>query len=157
MQELIQQVQEWAKQKGIDKPESSQAQILKVYEEFGELCGASLKKDSDGNVNMDNLKDAIGDTAVTLIILGTQQEIKFVNLTPIECDLIELSSMINHIVTDWVRKSRMIEYRVNKTLCNLSYVALQYGVTLSECLELAYNEIKNRKGKTIDGTFVKEQ
>lgn len=33
----------------------------------------------------------------------------------------------------------------------------QIGIDLEECLELAYEKIKDRKGKTIDGTFVKEE
>ena len=32
----------------------------------------------------------------------------------------------------------------------------QQGWTLEECLQYAYDEIKNRKGKTINGTFVKD-
>ena len=31
----------------------------------------------------------------------------------------------------------------------------QLGLTLEHCLEVAYNEIKDRKGKTINGVFVK--
>ena len=30
------------------------------------------------------------------------------------------------------------------------------GLTLEECLEVAYNDIKDRKGKMVDGIFVKE-
>ncbi len=29
--------------------------------------------------------------------------------------------------------------------------------TIEECLEMAYNDIKDRKGRMIDGIFVKEQ
>jgi NTP pyrophosphatase (non-canonical NTP hydrolase) len=32
----------------------------------------------------------------------------------------------------------------------------QLGLNMSECLESAYNEIKERKGKTVNGTFIKE-
>ena len=31
------------------------------------------------------------------------------------------------------------------------------GYDFEECFELAYNEIKDRKGRWIDGTFVKEE
>lgn len=31
-----------------------------------------------------------------------------------------------------------------------------YGMTLEECLERAYNEIKSRKGNTVNGVFIKE-
>lgn len=35
-------------------------------------------------------------------------------------------------------------------------IAERNGYTIEECLEQAYNDIKDRKGKMIDGTFVKE-
>ena len=38
-------------------------------------------------------------------------------------------------------------------LTNLSELA---GVKIEDCINSAYNEIKNRKGKMINGTFVKD-
>ena len=38
-------------------------------------------------------------------------------------------------------------------LTNLSELA---GVKIEDCINSAYNEIKNRKGKMINGTFIKE-
>lgn len=35
-------------------------------------------------------------------------------------------------------------------------IAERNGYTIEECLEQAYNDIKDRKGKMINGTFVKE-
>lgn len=32
----------------------------------------------------------------------------------------------------------------------------QLGLNYDECLESAYNEIKDRKGKLVNGTFIKE-
>lgn len=34
---------------------------------------------------------------------------------------------------------------------------LQRGLTLEECLESAYNEIKGRTGKIVNGVFVKDE
>ena len=42
-------------------------------------------------------------------------------------------------------------------LVTLSILAKQLDVTLYECMEMAYEKIKGRKGKTINGTFVKEE
>lgn len=92
---LIEQVEVWAKEKGLDKAESSK-QFLKVTEEVGEVASALARS------NHEMLKDGIGDVVVTLIIL-----------------------------------------------------ALQNGMSLNECLETAYDEIKNRTGKMVDGVFVK--
>lgn len=38
----------------------------------------------------------------------------------------------------------------------LTILARQLGSSLEECTALAYNEIKDRKGKMIDGIFIKE-
>lgn len=38
----------------------------------------------------------------------------------------------------------------------LIILAEQLGFDLDTCLECAYNEIKDRKGQTLNGTFIKE-
>ncbi|MEB8418966.1 MazG-like family protein [Enterococcus casseliflavus] len=95
MDELIEQVEQWAKNKGLDKAESSK-QMLKTVEEVGEVAAALARNDQDA------LRDGIGDVVVTLIIL-----------------------------------------------------ALQNDMDLYECLNCAYDEIKGRTGKMVNGVFVK--
>lgn len=95
MNELIQKVEQWSINKGLDQADSSK-QFLKVTEEVGEVAAALARSD------MDALKDGIGDVVVTLIILAQQN-----------------------------------------------------GLTLEECTQAAYDEIKGRTGKMIDGVFVK--
>ncbi|MBD3928008.1 MazG-like family protein [Staphylococcus haemolyticus] len=96
LDQLVEQVQQWSIDKNLHNGNSDR-QALKFYEEAGEIAAALSRG------QMDALKDGIGDTVVTLIILAQQQ-----------------------------------------------------GWTLEECLQYAYDEIKNRKGKTIKGTFVKD-
>lgn len=43
------------------------------------------------------------------------------------------------------------------TLVTLIIVAMQLKLDVKECLNYAYNEIKDRKGKTIGGVFIKEK
>lgn len=38
----------------------------------------------------------------------------------------------------------------------LTILSQQLGFTIEECIEMAYEEIKDRKGRMIDGVFVKE-
>ncbi|UBH21579.1 MazG-like family protein [Macrococcus armenti] len=97
MNKLINQVEQWAKDKDLHNGNPDR-QALKFYEEAGEVAAAMSRGDITA------LKDGIGDTVVTLIIL-----------------------------------------------------AMQHGMTLEECLQYAYDEIKGRKGKTINGTFIKEE
>lgn len=95
MDVLIESVEQWAKNKGLDKADSSK-QMLKVVEEVGEVAAALARNDQDA------LCDGIGDVAVTIIIL-----------------------------------------------------ALQNDMDLYECLNIAYDEIKGRTGKMVNGVFVK--
>ena len=67
MNELIEQVEQWAKDKGLDKAESSK-QMLKTIEETGEVAAALARNDQDA------LRDGIGDVTVTLIILALQND-----------------------------------------------------------------------------------
>ena len=39
----------------------------------------------------------------------------------------------------------------------LTILAAQYGMTVEECIEVAYDEIKDRKGRMVDGIFIKEE
>ena len=45
---------------------------------------------------------------------------------------------------------------IGDSLVTMIVLSKQLGLEPLYCLEVAWNEIKNRKGKMIDGTFVKE-
>jgi NTP pyrophosphatase (non-canonical NTP hydrolase) len=46
---------------------------------------------------------------------------------------------------------------IGDVIVTLIILAEQQGLTLNECLNAAYNEIKDRTGKTINGAFVKAE
>jgi len=90
-------IEQWAEEKGILSKATPLTQAIKTQEEVNELYRAILDD------NRDEIKDAIGDIMVTLIIQCKMQ-----------------------------------------------------GMDLQDCLESAYNVIKNRTGKMVDGVFVKD-
>ena len=45
---------------------------------------------------------------------------------------------------------------IGDVLVTLIILAAQNNLDVEDCLEAAYTEIKNRKGKTVNGTFIKE-
>lgn len=49
-----------------------------------------------------------------------------------------------------------IEDELGDCLVVLTVVAAQHGLTIEQCYKRAYNKISKRKGKTINGIFVKE-
>lgn len=63
---LISNVVSWAEAKNLIKRENATKQMLKVIEEVGETAGALAKGNDDA------IKDGIGDSFVTLIILAKQ-------------------------------------------------------------------------------------
>lgn len=51
----------------------------------------------------------------------------------------------------------LIKDSVGDIFVVLTVLCLQLDIDIEECIDLAYNEIKDRKGKLIDGVFVKEE
>lgn len=96
LSKATEQIKEWAKDRDLHTADPNK-QILKLGEEFGELCQGIAK-----NRKKAAIKDAIGDMYVVMTILS-----------------------------------------------------MQLNIDIEECVELAYEEIKDRKGKMINGVFVK--
>ena len=53
-------------------------------------------------------------------------------------------------------KSDLIKDALGDMFVVMVILAMQKDLDIKECIEMAYNEIKDRKGKMIDGVFVKE-
>lgn len=59
-------------------------------------------------------------------------------------------------LSDNVCKGNDIRDDVGDMLVVLINIAKRNNLTLENCLEVAWNDIKDRKGKMVDGIFVKE-
>jgi NTP pyrophosphatase (non-canonical NTP hydrolase) len=46
---------------------------------------------------------------------------------------------------------------IGDTFVTLIILSYQMGLNPTDCLEAAYNEIKNRKGNTVNGVFIKDE
>ena len=46
---------------------------------------------------------------------------------------------------------------IGDTVVTLICLSEQLGLDFEKCIAYAYNEIKDRKGKLVNGTFIKEQ
>lgn len=46
---------------------------------------------------------------------------------------------------------------IGDVVVTMIVLGMQNGFDLEECLETAYNEIKDRKGEMVNGVFVKEE
>lgn len=154
MNELIQKVEQWAIDRNLHTA-SPQGQALKVVEEFTETLMAHDREDSEEVI------DGIGDTYVTLIIICQQLDIDFPELANEPPNYFRYLGIapeaINRIVSGVAKSDKYsVEEGASMTLGALECLIEQYGTTPIECLSIAYDEIKDRKGRMIDGVFVKE-
>ena len=161
MQELIKKIEQWAIDRELDKKGTVESQSLKTVEEIVELIDAMSRED------LELIKDGVGDVFVTLVV-GNMLDIQ----TNVEklyrraeqlvktdtCMLIEperafsLGDNIPQII--WLKYWPFIIVSILK---NIMLVAGDYNLDFKDCVESAYKEIENRKGKIINGTFVKEE
>ncbi len=64
---------------------------------------------------------------------------------------------INELEDALIRKNELkIKDSIGDVIVTLIIIAQMSKTDIEECLDYAYNQIKNRKGKLIDGIFVKE-
>jgi hypothetical protein len=136
---------EWAKNKNLVFPENAEKQYLKLFEEIGETAQAILKN------NIQGIKDGIGDIFVVLVIYyeQTQQKVDFNFLDPI--DTLDFGTCL-YGIAGYARK----EFEQNNAFDWLNDLANWLNLDLTECANIAWNEIKNRTGQTVNGTFIKD-
>lgn len=141
---LKEQVIQWGLEKQINNPVT---QFGKVSEELNEICDELTSKNG---IILSKLKDAIGDTAVTLILLNHQEG--------------RMSIFSEMKVLDV--KDPLVAYRQlfiaiaqndNRVFYMLNDLAEFFDTTLEECLSIAYNVISRRTGKTINGQFYRSE
>lgn len=165
LRELQSAVWEWAEARNLIAGSSPRTQVLKTMAELGELCDAAAKNDLDG------IKDGIGDVAVTLIVIGRQLHgdtgLTRVTEAPRVSAALALDDTVEAVTYLFLflrRSGREIcdvapvaaLHRIFVCWLALDSLAREHGLSLRACLETAYNEIKDRKGRMINGTFVKE-
>ena len=59
-------------------------------------------------------------------------------------------------LSDSICKKKNIEDGIGDIIVVLINIATRNGLTITQCLSTAYNDIKDRKGRMVDGVFVKE-
>lgn len=153
--QLIQNIEQWAHDRNIIKGSKPIDQAMKLFSEFGELAD-NVGKGRD-------CRDDIGDVFVVLTIMTAQHGHsiddhlstcgKGYNLkgTVLElCENLIVFANAQHLENEDVQEA------LSMATCLLESIALQNLCSLKECVQLAYNDIKDRKGILWNGVFVKE-
>lgn len=156
----------WATERQILKNSTPFAQARKTAEEVMELIQADAKQ------NINEIKDAIGDIYVTLVVgLGCDGNALFSDHTMWAIGNAEWkandTTPLAYLVCDQLLRFYksvgdednfyFVKDIVTEIMGVLSCLAKSYDMTLQECVEAAYEQIKDRKGYLReDGVFVKE-
>lgn len=173
--ELIENVTDWAIEREIDK-ENPLSQMQKILEEYGELNEAKHSS------NHKELEDAIGDIMVALTVFTVQMNFtkKDIMLNPhrngytrykrgeISTETLLLyatkeiglmSSKLLDLVFNpgIINTLTQIQFHIRNFTGILSKISVNEGTMLDACFEIAWNEIKDRQGKKINGKWIKEE
>ncbi|MCJ0594267.1 MazG-like family protein [Enterococcus cecorum] len=154
MEELIKNVEEWSKERNLDTADPNK-QRLKLWEEFGEL-NAAIARD-----NRKDAIDAIGDMLVVMIIYKQQLGYGSNDVLYPRKDNVDLLSRLDDTsLIDCIGRGISVSQSciegLGMVVENLTVLAYRLNTNLEECLAAAYDVIKGRKGKMINGVFVKE-
>ena len=168
IQELVPLIQEWAKEREIYERLTPFDELLKTHEEVGELIKACYDNDKPA------IQDAIGDVMVTLInyCYFRKENFNTIFLNALSLknntndDCVILSFSANKLLIELLHS----EYKMSKynytgncythilyIVKYLNNIAELEDTTLEACMNIAYNEIKDRKGRIINGKFVKDR
>ena len=156
----IDKVKQWFIDRDLENGGRLDKQSLKLSEEFGELCAGYLKK------NEELIKDSIGDCAVVVVGLALliKEDVQEIfegvfsdGYHVIEC-LVFLNRTISNVqLSNGFTDKDIYIVDLTRSIYWLRSISKILGYDFEECFELAYQEIKDRKGKWIDGSFVKEE
>lgn len=161
--DLLFNTKNWFLARGIDQGDIDK-QGLKLIEETGELVSGYLKNKED------ILKDSIGD--VVVVVIG------YAMMSGVSPEFIFFDRKEDYLpdfggVTAWIWMmvdsafqakvaqdlgiENTIKYNLSNIILYLNLICKELGYDFVECFNLAYNEIKDRKGRWVNGSFVKEQ
>lgn len=159
--ELVTLTKKWFTDRDLENGGRLDKQSLKLSEEFGELCAGYLKQ------NEKLTKDSIGDCAVVIVGLALlikddvhaifEESDNIRRKEAMDCFKLLNANISEFQLSQDLASKEMCRHNLVRAVAYLKSISKVLGYDFADCFEVAYNEIKDRKGKWIDGTFVKEE
>jgi len=153
IEELEELTRQWSEDRGILKNGKATTQCLKLISEAGELS-LNISKGLD-------IKDDIGDCLVVLTNLSylTNMENKITDFkfNSTNAEFKPLLALLGDL-SDSIAKDNVSDIHLNirNVLIYLIKTSASYGLTLEECWNVAYEDIKDRQGfLNANGNFIK--
>lgn len=169
--ELSEKIRQWANDRNLVNGSDPKSQFAKLISEFGEkglnifYVHEAINGEFNPAADVQKIKDDIGDQYVVLTILCAQmgyaiEGFMMKDAIPVGnipfAEFLLLSSAYGKM-GDAILKGddEGFESCVRRAISLLNQVANKLSWTLEECLEVAYNDIKDRRGVMYNGAFVK--
>ncbi|XWY20103.1 MazG-like family protein [Bisgaard Taxon 45] len=191
-EQLIDNVKQWARDRGLDTGSTLGKQFVKLMEEFGELCGGLAKQKTDV------IADSIGGMIVVMVVMDTIYDNLPIKLKPENNDNLNIKQTMETLESKHKQYMRDMyaEHYFNRydrrilqassalasvgdeccridvfgedmgvdflsegvfnVIRELYNIATAFGLNVNDCLNQAWNEIKDRKGKMVGQVWVKE-
>lgn len=172
IKDLDEKIISWARWRDLHKKGTVDGQAIKTSEEVAELIIGLSKDDKD------KIIDSIGDVYVTLVVGNLIQCKADFEKAFKKADFekafkmaeVESKNIVGHfgapdkaeqiinlmIATKEVLTLGYTTHTIGLMLMDIMIVAGEKQLDFKNCVESAYQEIKGRRGRIIDGTFVKE-
>ena len=159
MEYLIKKIEQWAEDRNIINGTKPIDQAMKLFSEFGELAD-NVGKGRD-------CRDDIGDCAVVMTIIMAQcglnfyeyaDGVKFISQYELKYNVAQLGAELGSFISDIASHGEISDDSDSFIYCIewLNVISDQVGSTLEECVQIAYDDIKDRKGVVYNGVFIKE-
>jgi hypothetical protein len=164
---------DWAKARNLINGSDSKSQSLKLFSEFGEsglaiaqgahVC-ASDGDDAALEKAHSDLIDGIGDTVVVLTIIAEQEGYLLADLiqeyAPLPrihgYEFYQASSTIGKLADSVLKRdNKSVGPYLAYTFHHLADMADYFQYDITNCVEVAYDEIKDCKGVMYNGAFIK--
>ena len=152
MNKLIEKIEKWAEDRNIIKGSKPIDQAMKLFSEFGELAD-NVGKGRD-------CRDDIGDIFVVLTIMAKQADLNINNLIELRANDNSLDVCLKKQV-NWLCSNLSLfvtdlgSYTLGSCIENLTRISNSLNYTIEECVQIAYDDIKDRVGILWNGVFVK--
>lgn len=177
---LVNKIEKWAVDLGLNSNSNPLKQTLKYYEEVGELAKAIQQN------NLIEIMDGIGDSVVVGAVMGSQLREFSINakyddmpLVGVENEyapfnailspdnlpqifysfVMSLQNYISYCVDAYEQEEHgYYLFKFYGNFLNLAHqLALCLGVDFNKCVKMAYTTIHFRSGEIVDGVFVKRK
>lgn len=157
-----QEIVDWGMARGIIQDGNRLAQGLKTVSEIAELID-NVQKNKP-------VLDDIGDIYVTIVMQAAMNNcsVEYCIDENIDFDanpnkdiqlaemVLDCAMMLEYTYPDTVNGSELVQIYIANIFHGLQHMCAVFGIKMKDCVDVAYDDIKDRTGQMVNGVFKKD-